>query len=167
MTKKERYESQLDALQMEQRQLLMKRDYIKASKLNTKIDTLKQRIKECDAYETGRLCDMLPKEEIKRLNLVNKMLKISLASDFLVDCTIDYADTLKSIGLNEITLTNMVQPIREQAQKLANMPVQAQYGELVDLMMENDKLIDNMHEIADAYLRENLDELKNEEVHNE
>lgn len=156
MTKKERYEAQLRALQTEQRQLLMSRNFTKASKLNNKIEELKMRIKDCDAYEAGRLCDMLPKDEIHRLDLINMMLKINLAADFLNDCTIDYADTLKSVGLNDVTLTNMVKPIREQAQKLANMPVQARYGELVDLMVENDKLIDDMHALTDKYLKDNL-----------
>lgn len=156
MTKRERYEQQLRALQTEQKRYLATHNYIKASQLNGKIDELKQRIKECDAYETGRLCDMLPKEEIKRLDLINKMIKISLAADFLTDCTIDYADTLKSVGLNDATLLQMVQPIREQAQKLANMPAQSQYGELVDLMVEDDTLISGMHILADRYLKENL-----------
>lgn len=156
MTKRERYEQQLRALQTEQKRYLFSRNFIKASQLNNKIDELKQRIKECDAYETGRLCDMLPKEEIQRLDLINKMIKISLAADFLTDCTIDYADTLKSVGLNDATLTEMVKPIREQAQKLANMPAQAQYGELVDLMVEDDTLISGMHILADRYLKENL-----------
>lgn len=156
MTKRERYEQQLRVLQTEQKRYLFSRNYIKASQLNGKIDNLKQRLKECDAYETGRLCDMLPKEEIKRLDLINKMIKISLAANFLTDCTIDYADTLKSVGLNDATLMQMVQPIREQAQKLANMPAQAQYGELVDLMVEDDTLISGMHILADRYLKENL-----------
>lgn len=156
MTKRERYEQQLRVLQTEQKRYLFSRNYIKASQLNSKIDELKQRIKECDVYETGRLCDMLPKEEIKRLDLINKMIKISLAADFLTDCTIDYAGTLKSVGLNDATLMQMVQPIREQAQKLANMPAQAQYGELVDLMVEDDTLISGMHILADRYLKENL-----------
>ena len=156
MTKRERYEQQLRALQTEQKRHLSSRNFIKASQLNNKIDELKQRIKECDAYEAGRLCDMLPKEEIKRLDLINKMIKISLAADFLTDCTIDYADTLKSVGLNDATLTEMVKPIREQAQKLANMPAQAQYGELLDLMVEDDTLISGMHILADRYLKENL-----------
>lgn len=156
MTKRERYEQQLREFQQMQKQCLLARNFTKATKLNAKIDELKQRLKECDAYETGRLCDMLPKEEIKRLDLINKMIKISLAADFLTDCTIDYADTLKSVGLNDATLMQMVQPIREQAQKLANMPAQAQYGELVDLMVEDDTLISGMHILADRYLKENL-----------
>ena len=103
---------------------------------------------------------MLPKEEIQRLDLISKMLKISLAADFLTDCTIDYADTLKSVGLNDATLTEMVKPIREQAQKLANMPAQAQYGELVDFMVEDDTLIDGMHILANRYIKENLNATK-------
>lgn len=160
MTKRERYEQQLRALQSEQKRYLFSRNFTKASQLNAKIDELKQRIKECDAYETGRLCDMLPKEEIKRLDLIAKMLKISLAADFLTDCTIDYADTLKSVGLNDATLLQMVKPIREQTQKLANMPAQAQYGELVDFMIDDDTLIDGMHILANRYIKDNLNVTK-------
>lgn len=156
MTKKERYESQLKQLQEEQRGYLLKRDFTKASKLNRKIDDLKRKVAECDAWEVGRLCDMLSRAEIEELELYRKMIKISLAADFLNDCTIDYAETLKRAGLNDVTLSQMVQPIREQAQKLANLPAQKEYGELLDFMIEDDTLINGMHILTDRYFNENL-----------
>lgn len=156
MTKKERYEEQLKQLQSKQKSLLIKREYIKAFSLNEKIEGVKRKIAECDAWEVGRLCDMLSRAEIEELELYRKIIKISLAADFLNDCSIDYAETLKRAGLNDVTLSKMVQPIREQAQKLANLPAQKEYGELLDFMIEDDTLINGMHILTDRYFNENL-----------
>lgn len=152
MTKIERYESQLKELQDKQRQFLLKRDLTSASKLNSKIEDVKQKIADCNAYEVGKLSDMLDKKEMERLKVFEKMIKISLAADFLLDCAIDYSDTLKKVGLNDITMSKLVKPIWEQAQKLVNMPSQEQYGELLNFMLEDDVLIDDMHLLANRYL---------------
>lgn len=154
MTKLERYENKLKELQEKQKQFLLKRDFIKASAMNSKIEEMKQKISECNAYEVGRLSDMLDKSEIERLKIFEKMVKISLAADFLLDCCVDYSDTLKKAGLNDITMRNMVMPIWEQSQKLVNMPSQEQYGELLNFMLENDVLIDDMHLLANRYLKQ-------------
>lgn len=154
MTKLERLEKELKELQEKQKQFLIKKDLIKASKLNSKIEDVKRKISECNAYEVGRLSDMLDKSEIERLKIYEKMVKISLAADFLLDCCIDYSDTLKQAGLNDITMRNMVMPIWEQSQKLVSMPSQEQYGELLNFMMEDDELIDDMHLLANRYLKQ-------------
>lgn len=156
MTRKERIEQELKKLEANQRMLLRAGKLIQATQMNKQIDEKRQAIKDCEYFEYVPLNEVISKDELTKNKVYAKLLEIALAADYLADCAIECKDVLNKLGVGHLKLLNDVEIIRKHANILSGMPCQEQYGVLYEFMMDNDKLIDDIHTLSRHYIREKM-----------
>lgn len=163
MTRKERIEQELKKLEVKQTALLKSGKLIQANQLNKQIEDKRQALKECEYYEYQPLNEVVSRDELTKNKVYAKLLEIALAADYLADCAIECKETLHNLGVGNLKLMADVDIIRKHANVLSGMPCDERYDELYDFMMDNDKLIDDIHTLSRHYIREKM---KNTEYYN-
>lgn len=156
MTRKERIEKDLKSLEAKQMAYIRAGKLIQASQLNKQIDEKKQAIKDCEYYEYQPLNEVVSRDELTKNKVYARLLEIALAADHLVDCAIECKEVLNKLGVSNLKLMEDIEIIRKHANVLSCMPCDEKYDELYDFMMDDDKLIDDIHTLSRHYIREKM-----------
>lgn len=156
MTRKERIEKDLKSLEAKQMAYIRASKLIQANQLNKQIEEKKQALKDCEYYEYQPLNEVVSRDELTKNKVYAKLLEIALAADYLADCAIECKDILNGLGVNNLKLMEDVEIIRKHANILSGMPCDEKYDKLYDFMMDNDKLIDDIHTLSRRYISEKM-----------
>lgn len=156
MTRKERIEKDLKSLEAKQMAYIRASKLIQANQLNKQIEEKKQALKDCEYYEYQPLNEVVSRDELTKNKVYAKLLEIALAADYLADCAIECKETLNNLGVGNLKLMADVDIIRKHANVLSGMPCDEKYDELYDFMMDDDKLIDDIHTLSRHYIREKM-----------
>lgn len=156
MTRKERIEKDLKMLEAKQMVYLQTGKLIQANQLNKQINDKKQALKECEYYEYQPLNEVVSRDELTKNKVYARLLEIALAADYLVDCAIECKDILNGLGVNNLKLMDDVEIIRKHANILSGMPCDEKYEKLYDFMIDDDKLIDDIHKLSRLYIKEKM-----------
>lgn len=156
MTKKERIKQDLKKLEEKQIAFLRASKLIQANQLNKQIEEKKQALKDCEYYEYQPLNEVVSRDDLTKNKVYSKLLEISLAADYLADCAIECKEILNNLGVGNLKLMADVDIIRKHANILSGMPCDEKYDKLYDFMMDNDKLIDDIHTLSRRYISEKM-----------
>lgn len=156
MTKKERLQAELAKLEVKLTDLIKKGKLIQSCQVRKQIEEKQQAIKDCEYYEYQPLNEVVSRDELTKNKVYAKLLEIALAADYLVDCAIECKETLNKLGVGNLKLMEDVEVIRKHANVLSGMPCDEKYDKLYDFMMDNDKLIDDIHTLSRRYISEKM-----------
>lgn len=156
MTKKERLQAELAKLEVKLTDLIKKGKLIQSCQVRKQIEEKQQAIKDCEYYEYQPLNEVVSRDELTKNKVYTKLLEIALAADYLVDCAIECKETLNKLGVGNLKLMEDVEVIRKHANVLSGMPCDEKYDKLYDFMMDNDKLIDDIHTLSRRYISEKM-----------
>lgn len=156
MTRKERLEAEKAQLITKRNNLVRNGELIKSMRIDQQIRDIEKGIKECEYYEFKPLGEILSRDDLARNKVYARLLEISLAADYLTDCAIDCRQILNKLGISDLRLLDDIEEIRKHANKLSAMPCRQEYAELYDLMMDNDELVDDMHDMTRKYINQKL-----------
>lgn len=160
MTKKERIKQDLKKLEEKQIAFLRAGKLIQANQLNKQIEEKKQAICECEYYEYTPLNEVVSRDDLTKNKVYARLLEISLAADYLTDCAIECKEILNKLGVGNLKLMEDVEIIRKHANVLSGMPCDEKYEKLYDFMMDNDKLIDDIHKLSRLYIKEKMKDVE-------
>lgn len=156
MTKKERLQAELAKLEVKLTDLIKKGKLIQSCQVRKQIEEKQQAIKDCEYYEYQPLNEVVSRDELTKNKVYAKLLEIALAADYLADCAIECKETLNRLGVGNLKLMEDVEVIRKHANVLSGMPCDEKYDKLYDFMMDNDKLIDDIHTLSRRYISEKM-----------
>ena len=156
MTKKERLQAELAKLEVKLTDLIKKGKLIQSCQVRKQIEEKQQAIKDCEYYEYQPLNEVVSRDELTKNKVYAKLLEIALAADYLADCAIECKETLNKLGVGNLKLMEDVEVIRKHANVLSGMPCDEKYDKLYDFMMDNDKLIDDIHTLSRRYISEKM-----------
>lgn len=156
MTKKERLQAELAKLEVKLTDLIKKGKLIQSCQVRKQIEEKQQAIKDCEYYEYQPLNEVVSRDELTKNKVYAKLLEIALAADYLADCAIECKEVLTKLGVGNLKLMEDVEVIRKHANVLSGMPCDEKYDKLYDFMMDNDKLIDDIHTLSRRYISEKM-----------
>lgn len=156
MTRLERLQEDLEKL-IEQRARLVKQgDLVKSLRYNALIEQKEIEIAECEYYEFKPLGEIISRDELAKNKVYARLLEVSLAADYLADAAVECKYILQQLGIDKMKITDDVEAIRKSANKLSALPCRSDFGELYDLMMDNDELVEKLHKTTRAYMKKKL-----------
>lgn len=156
MTRLERLQAERDKLIMWRNDAMKKNDFLNMTRANEKIAAKEKEIEKAKEYAPKRLLDILNGQGEDVKNRVYKaLIKISLAADFVNDCAFEAKTELKKLGINDFTLRAEVEEMCKQSQKISSFVIFGQQI-LTDMMVNNEKYIEQCHRHADAHLKRTL-----------
>lgn len=156
MTRKERLLNELEELKSKRRQFIKRGDLVKAMGFDEAIKTKETEIKDCELYEYQPLSNLVNRDQLAKNKVYGRLLEIAIAADYLADTAVECKYILQQLGVGDIKMVEDVEIIRKYANKLSAMPCNPEYGELYDLMMDDDELVEKLHKTTRAYMKKKL-----------
>lgn len=155
---------QLEELKRKQSQLFQQGKLLHGMQLQPKIDAIKQELLEIDRREEERkyqekktLRDLLPKDEVERNNIHKKLVKVSLASDFLYDCLFDLETKLDKLGILVNSFSDETKAVVHASNQLASKLITDKAPKLSEVLLDDEPMLDKLHEIIDKYIDSTLE----------
>lgn len=137
---------------------------LQGMQLNPKINAIKQQLEEIQKREEDRyysqkltLKDLLPKDEVVRNDIHKKLVKVSLASDFLYDCMFDLTSTLNGLGILVDSLSEEAKAVCKSANALASKLITDKAPQLSEVLLDDEPMVDALHKILDKYVDTTLE----------
>lgn len=157
MTRLERKQMELERLQKLRLKAVQHGDLLWITKNEPKITALKDEITKMRYNNNARLSEVLKEygDDVKD-RVYKCLLKISLAADYVNECSEQTKDVLREINLKDFMMRADVDEIRRLSQKVASIVLIPQQELLTDMMVDNAEFIDACDEAADKYLNEKL-----------
>lgn len=157
MTKEERIKADLEKLYRYRADAMSRGDIVWLSRNNDKIKEKEKELEDAKKYRSVRLLDILADKGDDVKNRVYKaLIKISLAADFVNDCTEEAKSLLKELDLNDFTLRAEAKELCKLSQKIASFVIFPGQCLLSDMMLEDSEFIDSCHAAADEHLKKTL-----------
>ena len=120
-----------------------------------RIRLLEAQIAEEQKYQPQPLSDILTKEQIAENGIVQKIIEMHLAADFLADCAMILRQTFENLGLDGCSLFPHIAEIKRNSEKFASLL--CNYQSLTDFICNNDEYIDAAHNLALTYMDKKLE----------
>ena len=156
MTRIERLEKELARLKEYKKMSVQRNDLFGLVKISAKIEALENEIKEAKMREPVKLADVLSKDDMVRDDIYRKLLKCSLAADFINDCSEEVKSAIKKHGLSDFSFREDIDKICELSQKIASLVIIPNQTCLTDMMVDNDEFIEACHAAANKHLNDTL-----------
>ena len=157
MTRLERLQAERDKLIMWRNEAMKNNNLMNMYKIQEKINKKDNEIEEAKKYAPMKLLDILNgKGENVKNRVYKALLTISLAADFVNDCTVETKEVMKELGLNDFTLRADAEELCKLSQKIASFVIIPKQQVLTDMMVENEKFISRCHQAADTHLKRTL-----------
>lgn len=152
MTPIERIDKQLAGLHAAYRDAMRGRvvPSPQAAKITARINALRKEREAILTNQRHTLRSQLPDDETQRSEVFLHLLKLPIIADFLYDATLALRGTLKKYGVNELTLTEQVQQLRDISARMAL--TLDQFPGTSALLAKDDTLIDALHRKVDSFL---------------
>lgn len=137
---------------------MSRNDLVWLSRNEAVIKKKEKELDEAKKYRSVRLLDVLNDkgEEIKN-RVYKALIKISLAADFVNDCTEEAKSLLKELELNDFTLRADAEELCKLSQKIASFVIFPGQRVLADMMIDDSEFVDKCHAAADEHLKETLE----------
>lgn len=155
--------SKLDRLKERRDQLIIERgnqlrcgQYLVATKTTDKIKHVEAAIEEAESYLPRKLSELFDKETLHKSGILNAIVKVHLAADFLAFCAYDLRDRFTALGVEENHLLPLLDEIKKRSQDFASIVCHPEFAGLSDFIVTNDEFIDNMHKITQQYIDDHL-----------
>lgn len=147
--------------------LLKKGQMLQAFKLNPQIEAYKKELEDYVKREEERkyqekvtLRELLPKDQVERNNIHKLLVKVSLASDYLYDCMSELEHKLSDMGILVDSLSNETNDVCKRANGLASKLLVDKAPKLGEVLLEDEPMIDKLHQIIDTYIDSTLTTIK-------
>lgn len=154
---------QFEELKKKQSEYMRTGRALQAMQLAPKIAAIKNELLEIDRREEERkynekvaLRDLLPKDEVERNNIHKKLVKISLAADFLYDCLFDLECALNKMGILVNSLSDETNACCQSANTLASKLIIDKAPKLASVVLDDEPMVDQLHAIIDKYIEQTL-----------
>lgn len=154
---------QFEELKRKQSQLFQQGKMLQGMQLQSKIDAIKQELLEIDRREEERkyqekktLRELLPKDEVERNNIHKKLVKVSLASDFLYDCLFDLETKLDKLGILVNSFSDETKAVVHASNQLASKLITDKAPKLSEVLLDDEPMVDQLHAIIDKYIEQTL-----------
>lgn len=155
---------QYEELKKKQSELFRQQKMLQAMQMQPKIDAIKHELEEIDRREQERLYnekvtlkDLLPKDEVVRNDIHKKLVKVSLASDFLYDCMFDLQSTLAKLDILVDSLSEEARAVCRAANNLASKLITDKAPQLSEVLLDDEPMVDKLHEVLNKYVDTTLE----------
>lgn len=156
MTRIDRLREQARTLQCQIKASIRNGSIIAADRLNSHLKKIEAQIAQAEEYEPKLLREVIDNDTLVRSGLAKKIVEVHLAADYLADCSHELKDIFKKLELVDNTLYPKIEAIRKESQAFANTVCHPEFAGLENFMCNNDRLIDDMHLLAQRYIDEHL-----------
>lgn len=155
---------QYEELKKKQSELFRSGRMLQGMQLQPKIDAIKQELEDIKRREEERLYnervtlrDLLPKDEVVRNDIHKKLVKVSLASDFLYDVVFDLTSTLNQLGILVDSLSEEAKTVCKAANALASKLITDKAPQLSEVLLDDEPMVDALHKVLDKYVDTTLE----------
>lgn len=163
MTRKQRYEAQLDELRARHGELLRSGRYLDAMRLSANIKHVEQMIAEAEAYDKAYeeslkpkpIKDILSREEINRMGIIPLMIECHLVADFLAEVSYMVLDTCKEHGLTDVSFMPELNEIIKRSEKFASF-LATLSPDLGNMVARNETFNASLHKKYLKYIEQRL-----------
>lgn len=128
--------------------------YATISDAEFRIRLLEAQIAEEQKYQPQPIALLLTKEQIAENKIVQKIIEMHLAADFLADSAMVLRETFEKLGLNGCSLFKYIADIKRDSEHFASLL--CSYQSLRDFICDDSEYIDAAHNLARAYIDKNL-----------
>lgn len=156
-TRLERLKSRHEKLINDRRTAMLRNDIYLLTIIDRKVKEVEQQIKEAEEYEPKRLSEYLDNygEDVKN-DIYVKLLKCSLAADYLNDCAEQVKSALREINLHDFSFREDIDTLCKISQRTACIMAVPNQDLLCDTLYDDDEFIESCHTAADKLLGERL-----------
>jgi len=152
-----RLERELALMRQRRADALCRGDYAGAMAISSKLNAKETEIEDYHRlYDPQPLGDIISLKELDRHRINARLIEIHLAADYLADCCMEIRDELKKLGVADCEIYHIADDIGARAQRFANAICHPQFGGLTDFMVNNDELIDELHQASARYMDSRL-----------
>lgn len=155
---------QFEELKKKQSDLFRQNKMLQAMQMEPKINAIKQELLEIQKREEDRyysekktLRDLLPQDEVERNNIHKKLVKVSLASDYLYDCLFDLQCSLDKLGILVDSFSEETKSVVRASNALASKLITEKAPKLGDVLLDDEPMVDQLHAIMDKYIDSTLE----------
>lgn len=155
---------QFEELKKKQSDLFRQNKMLQAMQMEPKINAIKQELLEMQKREEDRyysekktLRDLLPQDEVERNNIHKKLVKVSLASDYLYDCLFDLQCSLDKLGILVDSFSEETKSVVRASNALASKLITEKAPKLGDVLLDDEPMVDQLHAIMDKYIDSTLE----------
>lgn len=124
----------------------------KARRLQTKIEDLEARLEEALNPTSAPLGSVLPDDPQARARIYRLLVKVPLAADLLYDTLTELQGAVRSLGLQEVTITQKVSAVRSEVEQLVFMIDNHEWRELQKVLSDDDTMISHLQLLLDRYM---------------
>lgn len=156
MTKLERYKQKLTQLEAKRNQYLRSCNLIYAQRLEEDLKELRKLIAEAEAYEAKPVRQLMTDEQIHNSGLIPAIIEAHLATDYLAACCYTIQDIVNNMGFNAVSVIPDVKDIIHRANKFASFLMQCGNGNLSDLLVEDETMLEALHKKVMTYITRKL-----------
>lgn len=120
-----------------------------------RIRLLEAQIAEEQKYLPQPLSDILSPEQITEHKIVQKIIEMHLAADYLADCAMVLRETFEKLGLDGCSLFPHIAEIKRNSEHFASLL--CNYQSLTNFICDNDEYIDAAHNLALTYMDKKIE----------
>lgn len=160
---KEQIQREIENLKVEMRKLNKRyaraNTHFEEANIRYDIQRCKTKIQELEddlKYGQTTLKELLPQDEMIKRDIHLSLVKVSLASDYLYDCLFSLQGKLDDIGLIAQPFYEEIKNVCNMANKLASKLIFDQAPKLKDVLLDDEPMVDKLHEIIDNYINKTL-----------
>ena len=129
--------------------------YATISDAEFRIRLLEAQIEEEKKYQPNPISELLTPEQIAKHGIVQKIIEMHLAADFLADSAMVLRETLEGLGLNGCSLFKYTAEIKRNSEHFASLL--CAYQSLQDFICDDGEYIEAAHNLANAYITKHLE----------
>lgn len=156
MTRADRIKSQIAQLNEDRRVAIRHMNHFKLAEIGKKLREKEAELAEALDREPKKLSQVLSHTEMAREDMYRKLLKCSLAADYLNNCAEEVKTALKKYNLNDFSFRPDVDELCRLSQKLASLVIIPNQTSLTDMICDNSEFIDACDNAANEHLKEKL-----------
>lgn len=127
------------------------------AQISQHIRDLDEEIAEAAKYEPMSLKTILAEQGVSTAQFVTPILELHLAADYLNDCAISLKEHFKKIGVEWCSLFPFVETIDKVSGELAGLVCGEYFPKTQDILLEDERLIDDFHLLANRYLKKKME----------
>lgn len=131
-----------------------RRHYATISDAEFRIRLLEAQIEEEKKYQPNPISELLTPEQIAKHGIVQKIIEMHLAADFLADSAMVLRETLEGLGLNGCSLFKYTAEIKHNSEYFASLL--CAYQSLQDFICDDGEYIEAAHNLTNAYITKHL-----------
>lgn len=131
-------------------------DLMGIARIDKKIREINEEVENIKKREQVRLSQALSHDDMVKDDIYRKLLKCSLAADYLNECCWAVKETLKKHGLSDFSFRKDIDTVIKMTNDIASLVIIPNQTVLTDMIVDDDEFVKTCDEAAEKHLKQAL-----------